>query len=96
MTRMPLISDIVRAQRLRWAGYVARREEESIVKTVALLQPAGTWPVGRLKKMWIDTIGEDMRMLNINVDLMEVAHDRERWRDIVVEASGLHGPRSSE
>ena len=60
--RVRLISDMVRAQRLRWAGHMVRREEESLVKAVALLQPAGTRPVSKTRKRWKDTIGDDMRM----------------------------------
>ena len=87
-----MISDMVRAQRLRWAGagHMARREEESLVKAVALLQPAGTRPAGSPRKGWKDTIGEDIRMFGVHVDWIEAAQDRERWRGIVVATRCLH------
>ena len=50
MTGVSLISDIVRAKRLRWAEHVARREEEPLVKVVAFLQPAETRPAVRPRK----------------------------------------------
>ena len=76
MTGVPMISDMVRSQRLRWAGHVASREEESLVKAVALLQPAETQPAGRPIKWRKDTIGEDTRMFGVHVDWIEAAQDR--------------------
>ena len=48
------LSDMVRSQRMRGAGHVARKEDGSLVKTAMMEMPAGRRPVGRPRKRWQD------------------------------------------
>jgi hypothetical protein len=96
MTRVEMISDVVRARRLSWAGHIARRDEESLIKVATLLRPAGRRPVGRPRKRWRDTVEEDLRELGGRQSWTEAAQDRRGWRGFVAAARGLHGPRPPE
>ena len=43
----PPVASHIRSQRLRWAGHVARMENDSIIKGLETGLPEGTRPVGR-------------------------------------------------
>ena len=49
LPELPLITSIIRAQRLQWAGHVARMEENRIARGVMSGKPDGRRPVGRLR-----------------------------------------------
>lgn len=91
MTGVPMITGILSSQRMRWAGHVARREEDSILRAVVGGQPDGRRPVGRPRKRWTDSLREDLRELGEDEDWQEAALNRERWREVVAAARGLHG-----
>jgi hypothetical protein len=68
----PSIIRIIKARRMRWAGYVARmRESRNSYRLVG--KPEGRRPLGRPRRRWLD---------NIRMDLVEVgwgdAQDRDR------------------
>ena len=48
LSELPLITSIIREQRLQWAGHVARMEENRIARGVMSGKPDGRRPVGRL------------------------------------------------
>ena len=54
--------------RLRWFGYVKRRDENSIPRRAMELEEEGRRPVGRPTKTWSKVVEEDMRKLNITED----------------------------
>ena len=54
MTEVPLITSTIMAQRLRWAGHVARAEENRLISQVARGQPEGRRPPGRPRMRWSD------------------------------------------
>ena len=47
MTKVPFITSTIMAQRLRWAGHVARADENRLISQVARGQPEGRRPPGR-------------------------------------------------
>ena len=55
---------------LRWAGHVARMDEEREVYRVLLGKPEGRRPLGRPRRRWVD---------NIRLDLQEVGDGYMDW-----------------
>ena len=82
MAGAPLMSNVIRSQRSRWTGQVARRGDESLIRVATLLQPAGRLRVGRPRKRWQDSVHEDLRALGGYQNWVEAAQDREGWRDL--------------
>ena len=58
---------MIRSRRLRWAGQVARTEEEgrSAFKIVTG-NPTGKRPLGRPRRRWEENIRMDVEEININ------------------------------
>ena len=96
MTQVPLITDVILAQRLSWASHVELSDMNSAVKRVLEGIPDERRPVGRLRKSWKDCVREDARNLGLEQDWREAAHERRAWRDVVAAATGLHGLQSAE
>jgi hypothetical protein len=51
----------IKSRRMRWAGHVARMEEESNVYKVLMRKPEGTRPLGRPRHRWENGIRMDLR-----------------------------------
>src|SRR5215510_2890763 len=60
---LPNIVRVVKSRIMRWAGHVARMEEERGVHRVLVVKPEGKRPLGRTRRRWED---------NIKMDLQEV------------------------
>ena len=91
LTELPWLSDVMRAQRVRWAGHVARKGENSLTAVAMRGQPEGRRPVGRPRKRWEDGLVEDLRQVGHRGDWGETAQNRDDWRQLVVAARGLRG-----
>ena len=96
LTGVPWITDIIKSNRLRWAGHVSRQEEDAIPKIAMRGRPEGRRPVGRPRKRWRDGVMQDLRQTGHDGDWMETAQNRERWRTVVAAARGLHGLQPAE
>jgi len=59
----PNIVKVIKSRRMRWAGHVARMNEETGVYRVLLGEQEGRIPLGRPRLRWVD---------NIRMDLQEV------------------------
>ena len=59
----PNIVRVIKSRRMRWAGHVARMDEEKEVYRVLVGKPEGKRPLGRPRRRWVD---------NIRMDLQEV------------------------
>jgi hypothetical protein len=58
--------------------------EESNVYRVFMGKPEGKIPLGRRRRRWEDGIRMDLREIGWgNVDWIQLAHDRDRLRDLV-------------
>jgi hypothetical protein len=53
------------AQRMRWAGHVARVGEERKVYRVLVGKPEGKKPLGRPRRRWEDGIRMDLREIGL-------------------------------
>ena len=56
---LPSIVRVVKSRRMRWAGHVARMEEDRGVHRVLVEKPEGKRPLGRPRRRWQDNIKID-------------------------------------
>jgi hypothetical protein len=84
----------IKSRRMRLEGHVARMGEERNVCRVLVGKPEGRRPLGRPRRRWEDGIRMDLREIGWgNVDWIQLAHDRDRWRAVVLNLRVL-APRS--
>jgi hypothetical protein len=70
----PQIS-IGKSRRMRWAGHVARMEEERKVYNVLVGKPEGRRPLGRQRRRWEDEVRMDLREIGLGcVDWIRLAN----------------------
>ena len=53
------------------------------VHRVLVGKPEGKRPLGRPRLRWVDNIKMDLREVGGGGDWMELAQDRDRWRELV-------------
>jgi hypothetical protein len=78
-------------------GHVARRGEDRKVYKVLVGKPEGKRPLGWLRRRWEDGIRMDLRETGLGeVDWIQLAQDRDRWRAVVSAVMNLQvlAPRS--
>jgi nonsense-mediated mRNA decay protein 3 len=61
------ILDKIRENRLRWFGHVMRRKEKKAVRLVMKMNAEGNIDRERPKKIWLDMIENDMRVVGVCV-----------------------------
>ena len=71
------ITTFIRNGRLRWYGHVMRKGDEDWVKKCMEYRVEGRRPVGRPRKIWLESVEVDMAELEID---KEDGHDRSKWR----------------
>jgi hypothetical protein len=87
----------IKSRRMRWAGHVARMGEERNVYRALMGKLEGKIPLGRPRRRWEDGIRMDLREIGWgNVDWIQLAQDRDRWRALVNTVMNLQvlEPRS--
>jgi hypothetical protein len=52
---------MVKLRRMRWAGHVARMEEERNAYIILVGKPDGKRPLGRPRRSWVDNNKMDLR-----------------------------------
>ena len=76
------ITTCIRSARLRWYGHVMRKSYEDWVKKCMEFRVKGRRPVGRPRRIWLESVEADMAVLEI--DTADV-HDRKKWRRNVMK-----------
>jgi hypothetical protein len=61
---LPNIARVVKSRRMRWAGHVARREEDRDAHRVLVRKPEGKRPLGRPRRRWEDNIKMDLQKVD--------------------------------
>ena len=56
----PNIVRVIKWRRMRWAGHVARMDEERVVYRVLVGKPEGKRSLGRIRRRWMDNIRMDL------------------------------------
>jgi hypothetical protein len=63
------------------------------VYRVLVGKPEGKRPLGKPRHSWEDNIKMDLQEVGCGgMDWIELAHDRDRWRDLVSSVMNLRGP----
>ena len=89
----PNIVRVIKSRRMRWASHVARMEEGRVVQKVLVGKPEGKRPLGRPRRRWEDNIKMNLQELGRGCgDWMELAQDRDRWRELVSTAMNFGVP----
>jgi hypothetical protein len=66
--------------RMRRPGHVARMEEKRGAYRILVGRPEGRRPLGRSRCRWEDNIKMDLQDMGWDMDWIELAEDRDRWR----------------
>ena len=78
---------------MRWAGHVARMDEEREVYRVLVGKLEGRRPLGRPRRRWVDNIRMDLQEVGCGyMDWIGLAQDRDRWRMLVSAVMNLRVP----
>ena len=84
---------VIKSIRMRWAGHVARMDEERGLYRVLLGKPKRKRPLGRLRRRWVDNIKMDLQEVGCGyMDWIGLVQDRERWRTLVSAVMNLRVP----
>ena len=89
----PNIVRVIKSRRMRWAGHVARMDEERGVYRVLVGKPERRRPLGRPRRRWVDNIRLDLQEVGCGyIDWIGLAQDREIWRTLVSAVMNLRVP----
>jgi len=89
----PNIVRVIKSERMRWAGHVARMGEEREVYRVLVGKPEGRRPMGRPRRRWVDNIRMDLQEVGCgNMDWIGLAQNRDRWRTFLSAVMNLRVP----
>jgi hypothetical protein len=89
----PSIIRIIKSRRMRWAGHVARIGEKRNAYGLLVGKPEGKRPLARRRRRWVDNI--KMELVEVgwgDVDWIDLAQDRNRWRALVNSVLNLRVP----
>jgi hypothetical protein len=79
----PNIIRVIKSRRMKWAGCVARMGEKRGAYRILVGRPEGRRPLGRPRHRWEDNIKVDIQDVGWDMDWIELAQDRDRWRAVV-------------
>jgi hypothetical protein len=79
--------------RMRWAGHVARMGKKRNAYRMFVEKPEVKRPLGRPRRRWLKNIKVDLREIGWDgTDWIDLAQDRDQWRDLVNTAMNLRVP----
>jgi hypothetical protein len=75
---------MIASRRMRWAGYVARIEENGAAYGMLMGSFKGKRPLRRPRRSWVNNIERNLREIGCsNVDWIDLAQDRGQQRVVV-------------
>ena len=78
---------------MRWAGPVTRMGERRGLYRVLVGKSERRRPLGRSRRRWDDNIKMELQEVGCgDMDWIELAQDRDRWRALVVAVMNLQVP----
>ena len=86
MYRSPYIVRVIKSKISRWAGLVARMEEDRSTFKILIGKPEGKRPLGRPRRRWEDNIRIDLKKIGTNT---RNGVDSDHWRALVNAALNL-------
>ena len=89
----PSIFRVIKSRGMRWAGHVAGMGEGRRVYRTYVWKPERKIPLGRSRCRWEDNIKMDFQEIGLgNMEWIELAQDRDRWRALVNVVMNLRVP----
>jgi hypothetical protein len=89
----PSIVRVIKARRMRWAEHVERMGEVRGAYNILVGRPEGRRSLGRPRHRWEDNIKMELREIGFgNVNWINFAQDRDRWRALVNTVMNLRVP----
>ena len=80
----------IKGQRISWLGHLERMEEDRMPKKIFTQELGGTRRRGRPRKGWKEEVERDLQVLGVR-RWRELVTDREKWKDIVRQATTNYG-----
>ena len=75
---------MIKSRRLRWAGHVARMEENRSVFKILTSSPTEKGPLGRSRRRCEDIIRIYLKEIDINTrNQADSAHDKDYWKALL-------------
>jgi hypothetical protein len=81
----PIVLNVTKTSRLRYAGQMIRRPEDLPQKVLFRANPNGRRNQERPKSRWADGVNSDSLALGVR-DWTNCAQNRQTWRDILQQA----------
>jgi hypothetical protein len=89
----PSIIRVTKSGRMRLVGHVAQMREKRNAYRLLVGKPEGKRPLGRPRRRWVNNIRMDLAEVGWgDVDWIDLAQDRDRWRALVNSVLKLRVP----
>ena len=85
MFNSPSLINVIKTNRLRYAGHMSRRDSDSPSKVLFGSRPEGRRKVGRPKGRWSDAVTSDAMVLGAR-NWTTLAQDRGKWKVLLDQA----------
>jgi len=80
------------SRRMRWAGHVASTGDRSGAHRILVGNPDGKTPFGRPRRRWENKMQTNLQEVEWDLDWIDLAQDRDRWRARVNAVMNLRCP----
>jgi hypothetical protein len=88
----PNILRMLTSRRMRWAGHVARMMATRNAYRIFVGKPREKRPLRRPRCRWVDNITIDLREVEVGIDWIHLAQDRDQCRALVNTVMNLRVP----